>query len=324
MRVLLTGACGNLGHETLDALLARGHRVRTLDLDSARNRARLAPYAGRIEAMWGDLAQPELSVTAVRDVDAIVHDAAILPPRSEREHGLAYRVNVTGTKNLLDAARRETPAPRFVLASSIAVFGVTQPAAPPPRRASSETHATDHYSCHKLECERAVARSGLRYCILRIGAAPPAKLEGGDPGLLAFMFDRSLESRVEFVHPRDVAFAQARTLEVEEAWDKVLLIGGGPGCQVKNRDLVNGLLEAMGIGALPDAAFAPRYLYGDWLDTEESQRLLGFQRHTFADFLAEKRAGLGARRALLRVVAPLVRRYLLSHSAPLRRPRALA
>jgi nucleoside-diphosphate-sugar epimerase len=164
--------------------------------------------------------------------------------------------------------------------------------------------------------------SGLSFCIFRIGASPPVNPKGGDPSLLKFMFERTLKSRVEYVHPRDVGLAQVRALEVDEAWGKVLLIGGGTGCQITNRELINDLLTEVGIGALPDTAFAEKYLYGDWLDTTESQRLLDFQKHTYGDFLREVSSNIGFKRFGMGLVRPFVRRLLLSHSDAYKASRA--
>jgi nucleoside-diphosphate-sugar epimerase len=314
MFVLLTGACGNLGIETLKALLESGHRVRTFDIGGQKQKAVLAPYLDGIETVWGDVTEPADVAQAVEGVDAILHNAAITPPQSELKPLFAYRVNVSGTKNLLDAAKAQARPPRFLFTSSIAVFGITQPETPPPRRADARMNATDHYSAHKIDCEEAIRSSGLTYCIFRVAASPPADPRRGNLSALAFMFERSLDSRVEYVHPSDVAHAEVRALEVEAAWNKVLLIGGGKHCQIRNHDLINGMFEAMGMGKLPAQAFSSRYLYGDWLDTEESERLLHFQRHSHADFLEETRAMVGRQRVGMKLLAPLLRRFLLRYS----------
>jgi len=322
MRVLLTGAGGNLGGETLPFLLERNHEVRTFDRDSPQARRVLDRHGSRIERVWGDLTNPADVASAVEGVSAVLHNGAVTPPMSELKPELAKRVNVGGTRNLIEAMKARAPQAKLLFASSIATFGITQPGEAPPRRADSPVAATDHYSSHKIECEAMVRASGLTYCIFRIGASPPINPSSGDPSLLKFMFERSLKSRVEYVHPRDVAFAQARALEVDAAWNKVLLIGGGKACQITNRELINGLFDRLGIGALPERAFASQYLYGDWLDTEESQRLLGFQRHSYDDFLTEVSQNLGFKRFGVGLMAPFVRRFLLRYSDAYRASRA--
>ncbi len=53
MRVLLTGAFGNIGLHTLRELLAQGHTVRCFDVPSKENQRRARQTAGRFEVTWG-------------------------------------------------------------------------------------------------------------------------------------------------------------------------------------------------------------------------------------------------------------------------------
>ena len=52
----------------------------------------------------------------------------------------------------------------------------------------------------------------------------------------------------------------------------------------------------------------------DWLDTQESQEILGYQRHTLEDYVQDMRARLGPRVLFVRAFRPLVRALLLSQS----------
>jgi UDP-glucose 4-epimerase len=316
VHVLLTGAAGNLGSETLPYLLSAGHRVRTFELDTPSTRKVLTPFADKVELVWGDITDTQGVMRALAGNDAVIHDAAITPPRSEFEPELALRVNALGMQNLLLAAKQQARAPLIVFASSMAVFGITQPELPPPRRASDAIVGTDHYSKHKVACEELLVRSGLPHSILRIGVSPPRHPQQGDPRFLRLLFAHSLDSRLEFVHPADVGLAQSNVLTCPAAHGRVLLIGGGARCQITNRTLVNGLFERVGVGALPDEAFADTPLYGDWLDTQESQHLLAYQRHDHQDFLAEIGRNFGLKKWGISLARPLVRRLLLRYSEP--------
>jgi len=310
MRVLVTGGLGNVGRSCLPNLLEQGHRVRCLDLETKRNRRAARAYQGRAEVFWGDLRRPEDVAAAVQGQEAVVHLAFVLPPASEDRPEWAYQINVGGTRNLLQAMKDVRPPPLMVFASSFSVFGETQHL-PPPRTASDPVQPMDNYNRHKVECERLVRDSGLEWTILRLGVVPPSTLGGFSPK----MFDIPPGSRVEFAHPRDVGLALANALVCSGARDRVLLIGGGQGSQLRYRDFVGRMMEALGVGRLPDSAFAPSAsAYTDWLDTAESQRLLSYQQHTFEDFVREVAASLGCRRHLIRLLAPLVRRWMLSQS----------
>jgi UDP-glucose 4-epimerase len=167
----------------------------------------------------------------------------------------------------------------------------------------------EHYARHKVECEQLVTGSGLTWSIFRLGAALPIRLI-----MDAGMFDVPLDNRIEFVHTRDVGFALAEALQCDQVWGRVLHIGGGKRCQLYYREMVSAVLGAAGVGKLPAAAFTRVPFSTDWLDTDESQSLLGFQRHTIEDYARDLRASVGSLRYLIQSVRPLVTRYLLKYS----------
>lgn len=321
MRILLTGAFGNVGQSALEELLARGHQVRCLDLKTPTNQRLARKYAPRAEIVWGDLRSMDDVAAAVRDMEVVIHLAFILPRlsatglESERVPEVARQVNVGGTRNLIRAMRAQPVPPRLIFSSSLHVYGLTQHL-PPPRTAEDRPQPVEHYARHKVICERMVRISGLRWCILRFGAVLPLSVQPN-----AGMYDVPLDNRIEFVHTRDVGVALANAVESDAIWGKVLLIGGGPSCQLTYRQMMTSIMQTLGIGPLPDAAFSDKPFATDWLDTRESQRLLHYQRRTFGDFTRDLAARLGPRRALARLFAPIVRAWLTARSPHVQRAR---
>ncbi|MGD1996204.1 MAG: NAD(P)-dependent oxidoreductase [Anaerolineae bacterium] len=314
MRVLLTGAFGNIGTSALEELVRREHRVRCFDLRTRANEEVARRFKGRMEVVWGDLRRPRDVAAAVRGQEVVVHLAFIIPKlsatgvESEDRPGWAGKVNVGGTRNLLNAMEVLPVSPRIIFASSYHVYGRTQDQ-PPPRTVSDPVQLVEHYSLHKIACEEMVKASDLEWAILRLSATLPLAIKL-DPG----MFDVPLDNRMEFVHTRDVGLAIANAIESEEVWGKTLLIGGGPSCQLYYREIVQKILEAMGVGMLPDEAFGSTPFCTDWVDTAESERLLHYQRRDFDDYLDEMVELLGRRRHLIQVFRPFIRRWLLSRS----------
>ena len=120
---LVTGGAGFIGSNLVAALLARGETVRVLDNFAAGSRQNLEPFGERIEVIEGDIRSYHIVSEAVDSVDFILHQAA-LPSvlRSIRDPITTNEVNVSGTLNLLQAAR-EARVKRVVYASSSSIYG---------------------------------------------------------------------------------------------------------------------------------------------------------------------------------------------------------
>jgi len=121
MNVLITGAGGFLGRLLAEALLARdGGRLVLLD----REKPAGFDDDPRVEALAGDIASPGVLAAAVTsDIDTVFHLAAVVSGEAEANFDLGMRVNVEGSRLLLEACRHAGRRPRVVFTSSVAVFG---------------------------------------------------------------------------------------------------------------------------------------------------------------------------------------------------------
>ncbi len=316
MRVLLTGAFGNIGESTLLALFEKDYEIRCFDIHTERNEkvSEKLNRVGNFETIWGDILDTSRVDAIVDDIDCVIHLAGIIPPLSELKPEHAKSVNVEGTKNIIRAMEERGNASKLVFASSVSTFGPTMHLKPP-RRASDPLNPTDVYTHTKTQCENIIRNSSLHWTILRFAAAPPAELTTDmDP----IVFEIPLDQRIEFVHTRDVGRACANAVEADTI-GKTLLIGGGPSSQMLEREFVSKLFEGLGIGMIPDSAFKvatkpEEYFYTDWLDTQKSQQLLQYQSRSFEDYIEEMKSQLGIMRYLTRLFKGLARKRILNAS----------
>jgi nucleoside-diphosphate-sugar epimerase len=318
MKVLVTGALGNVGMFTVEGLLEEGHVVVAFDLESPRARKLASRFDSRVQVAWGDITDPASIRAALQGVDAVVHLAGIIPPHVDRAPDLARRINVDGTRSLIEQMESSGTAGRLVFASSQGVFGDVQDREPP-LRVDTPVSPTDEYGRHKVACEQAIRQSRLRWSILRLAAAMPTRMTGYAHDF-AIMFEFSPDARFEFVHPADAGTAFARAVACEGAIGKVLNIGGGEKCRTTHRAFCNEMMSAVGIGSLPSEAFVRtkvRRFYGDWFDTEESQWLLQYQKRGLSELKADMRRELGWIAPLIRGLRPLATWYV-TRSSPYR------
>jgi nucleoside-diphosphate-sugar epimerase len=308
MKVLVTGAFGNIGKNTVKSLLEQGHKVRCFDIKTEANEAAAEKFKGQIEMCWGDIRNPQDLAAAVKERDVVVHLAAIIPIASEINPDFAREVNVGGTQNVINEIKKLSPQPKIILASSTTVFGYTQDREPPVK-VTDPVNPTNNYTRHKVECETLVRESGLTWCIMRF--ANVASIEFTPNPMLFYI---ALDSRMEFIHTRDAGLAVANAVKSDKVWGKILLIGGGSRNQFRYRDYIQRSLEAMGIGKFPEEAFGNLPATPDWIDTSESQALLDYQHRTFDDFINDRLAWLGSKTDELMARQAKLREELLAQS----------
>src|SRR5258708_40085040 len=126
---LVTGGAGFIGSHLVEALLARGKKVRVLDNFSTGDEANLQSVRDRLEVIDGDITDLETVRAAMRGVDLVFHQAALASvPRSVADPLATHRACVDGTLHILMAARTANVR-RVVYAASSSAYGnsVRQP-----------------------------------------------------------------------------------------------------------------------------------------------------------------------------------------------------
>lgn len=114
MRVLITGAGGNLGRVLAPALAEKGHKPVLMDYRPIET-----PY----QFIQGDVTRSEDVRAAVKNVDVIVHAAALHGIHlSNHSRGDYWNLNVAGTFNVYEAAR-EADVKKILLCSTMGVYG---------------------------------------------------------------------------------------------------------------------------------------------------------------------------------------------------------
>jgi len=317
--ILVTGGSGYFGSILVDQALARGDRVRILDVNEPDPR----PAGADVEMIVGDVRDLGAVRKASAGVDVVLHNVAQVPLAKDRE--LFWTVNVVGTANVLLGAR-EAGVAKVVATSSSAIYGIPEQN---PVDEDTPPRPLESYGRAKLEAEvlcREAAAGGLDVSIVR----PRTILGHGRLGIMAILFEFVAEgapvyvldgghNRYQFVHAEDLA-------------DACLRAGDRPGPASYNvgatefgtmRETLQALVDHAGTGStvrsLPSAPaawamrlassvgqapFAPYHwlLYGHslWFDTTKAQTELGWRaHHSNVDMLIESYEWFLAHRAEL-------------------------
>jgi len=202
---LVTGASGFLGGHVAAALLGRGYAVRCL----VRRTSLLDRLpVDEVELHYGDVVDASSLPPALEGVTHVFHIAGVTRAPDRATY---LRVNAGGTRNLVRAARERSPGLlRFVLVSSLAAGGTSEPGRP--RRESDPDRPQGDYGASKREAEEVLREESgsLPWTILR----PTAIYGPGDRDflLLARLAARGTlfqvgreEQRLTVLHVGDLA-----------------------------------------------------------------------------------------------------------------------
>ncbi len=148
---LVTGGAGFIGSHIVEELVGRGDRVRVLDNFLTGKKENLGPFLEKIEFIEGDIRDLETCRRAVRDIDFVLHQAALPSvPRSIEDPLLTSEINIRGTLNMLWASV-EARVKKFVFASSSSVYGDEERL---PQKEGNEGKVLSPYALTKLVGEK--------------------------------------------------------------------------------------------------------------------------------------------------------------------------
>jgi nucleoside-diphosphate-sugar epimerase len=165
MRIVVTGGCGFIGSHLVRRLLERGDDVHVVDIAGRRIDGAVVHLASVLDT--------STLAPILRGAEVVVHLAGFVREQMRRDPAAGRRLQVEGTRNLLEASERVGVA-RFILASSFYVYAGN------PRESVDEDEPIDRdalepFALAKLAsemlCRDYAARDGVEYTILRLGSA---------------------------------------------------------------------------------------------------------------------------------------------------------
>lgn len=265
--------------------------------------------------VWGDLTDKKDIERAVIQIDSIIHLAAVIPPLSEMNEELCDRVNIDGTRYILEAIEETGRQITMVYASSSSVMGDTQKMQPPVRTEQSP-EPFGNYAASKVKAEEMVLASSVPACITRFGGVLTTKT-AYSLDMLVYGFEFPYRARYEVVLDIDMAAAVVNGAEKlcknDELNKKVFFIGGGEqnGCRIYHNELYDKLFKAIGLTPPQEDAYANNNpCMVDWLDTKDSQKYLEYQNHHLNHYIEHMKKKTAVYRPFLLLLNGFISRML--------------
>ncbi|WP_211357865.1 NAD-dependent epimerase/dehydratase family protein [Bizionia gelidisalsuginis] len=314
--ILLTGASGTVGYQTLLQLLERDtYTITVFDKKNEMSVKRLSPFSDRIEIVYGDITNTVDVEKIAANKDAVIHLAAIIPPIADEHPELAKKVNTEGTRILIEQLELQSPNTFFIYSSSISVYGdrLKTPYINVGDRLLPSKG--DAYAVTKILAEKIIQNSNLDWTIFRLAA-----IMGGHK-MSKLMFHQPLDTSLEIATPQDTARAFVKAINKQAAVSKrIFNLGGGESCRISYEGFLKRSFKMFGLGALnfPDKAFAEKNFHcGFYEDGDTLEAILNFRQHTLNDYFALENAKISPlKKAAASVFKRPVKWYLLKQSEP--------
>lgn len=296
MKILITGAFGNIGKAVINEVYRRGHEVYVFEIDTKNTRKTARKYQKKIaKVFFGDIRNIDNVKEAIQECDAVIHLAAIIPPLSKRNRQLTFDVNYGGTINLVNAIKDTKRKIQLIFTSSASVMGPTQNQHKLVER-NDPLVITGTYEESKIKCEEFLKENADNYLIFRLAAVlligSPVKLSTSSISLLSETFDMHPDMRIELVMDVDVATALATAAEKLQSGstdkNQAYILGGGKknNMQYIGEAFLTRVFKSFSL-SMPDRKYFTEDINAyhlDWYDTKEVQQEFNFQKHTFEDY----------------------------------------
>jgi len=296
MRILITGAFGNIGKTVVEEACKRTHEVTVFEVENKKTRKDAKKYRAKVEkVIFGDIRNCDDVKAAVQQCDAVIHLAAIIPPLSKKRRELTMDVNYGGTVNLIKAIKKSNRNVPFVFTSSASVMGPTQLQNRLVNR-NDPLVVTGNYEESKIKCEEFLKENADNYLVFRLAGVLPTfspTAFAGSFGLLEELFDMHPDMRLEMVTAEDIATALVtgaeKLQEGSTPKNQAYILGGGErnGWQLRGSEFLSRLFGALSL-SVPDKKYFTTDInkyHLDWYDTTEAQQEFNYQNHSFEEYL---------------------------------------
>lgn len=316
--VLVTGASGTVGREVVKLLADDSDfRITVFDVANYRSEPFFNSFGERIQFIPGDISHTGDVSKIPADLDAVIHLAAIIPPLADENPELARKVNIEGTRLLVNHVEKTSPNAFFLYSSSVSVYGdrVNNPEI----RVTDDLKVSegDEYGQTKLDAEAIIQSSHLSWSIFRLAAIM------GNHKISRLMFHMPLETSLEICTPEDTARAFVHALHAKSRLEyRIFNLGGGERCRSSYREFLERSFSIFGLGQLnfPKSAFAlHNYHCGNMADGGELEEILHFRRDTMDTYFQKTAKEISPLiRWITGLLSPIIKWYLLQQSEPYR------
>ena len=269
-KVLVTGAAGTIGLQTIRFLLSEGkYEITALELKNIRVYRRLKKFRKRINIVYGDVNDSALVDALVKDHDVVIHLAGVLPPFANIKDDMTRLNDYEGTVNIVEAIKNYNPRCYLLYPSSTSVYGSVDEIDNITVKTKGRINDYDFYSKYKLRSEQYIKHNLKNYSIFRLSyVLCDLKNE-------TIIYNVPKDLNIETISSEDAGYAFVAALDFKNDLNrKIFNLSGGSKYRINYRDYLIRILKDYGLSLsfLSAYFFSEKnyyggyYVYGDKLN----------------------------------------------------------
>ena len=275
-KVLVTGAAGTVGLQTIRFLLSEGkYEITALELKNIRVYRRLKKFRKRINIVYGDVNDSALVVALVKDHDVVIHFAGVLPPFANIKEDMAKVNDYEGTVNIVEAIKNYNPRCYLLYPSSTSVYGMVSDSENITVKSKGIINEYDYYSKYKLRSEQYIKHNLKNYSIFRLSyVLCDLKNE-------TIIYNVPKDLKIETISSEDAGYAFVAALDFKNDLNrKTFNLSGGSKYRINYRDYLLKILKDYGLSLsfLSAYLFSEKNYYGGYYaDADKLNEILNFR-----------------------------------------------
>lgn len=285
MKILVTGANGFIGSEIVSKLVLENHKIVGISKTERNSNS-------DIESLSIDITEKQSVLKSAKEgsFDAVVHCAGLAHQFGETERERFEKVNVEGTRNILELAVR-TDAKHFILLSSTAVYGLQNKALDETADCFPDTFYAESKLKAEEICREICEKNQIPLTIFRLSPVLGEKGAGNVPRLIRTIFSRRFlwvgngENKKSLIYVGDIADACLKLLKEKRNSTEIFNLASEP---VKMKYLVAVISKKLNrpIPGFSIPVFIPRLLLNVNAKTFKSKKLKRIEQ-TFSKWLSD-------------------------------------
>ena len=275
-KVLVTGAAGTVGLQTIRFLLSEGkYEITALELKNIRVYRRLKKFRKRINIVYGDVNDSALVDALVKDHDVVIHLAGVLPPFANIKEDMAKVNDYEGTVNIVEAIKNYNPRCYLLYPSSTSVYGMVSDSENITVKSKGIINEYDYYSKYKLRSEQYIKHNLKNYSIFRLSyVLCDLKNE-------TIIYNVPKDLKIETISSEDAGYAFVAALDFKNDLNrKTFNLSGGSKYRINYRDYLLKILKDYGLSLsfLSAYLFSEKNYYGGYYaDADKLNEILNFR-----------------------------------------------